>query len=338
MTDRPGREPDPTEVFPPLREEPATPPVGLPPIGADRDPEPTRVMTPPVVGDAPTAVMPSTGGPGDAGPPAGGGGSGGGGGGGGGGPYGEPDPWYRQPGPLAALIAGVAALIVALIALLIWLSGDDGDDDTLPTLPSTSTTTSTAPPTTEAPATTEATTTTSSSTTTTTTTSTTTTTTTTLPPTTEPPTTTTEPPPPSSTIGTITVPPGATAWEIIQRQEEFSTFEQVLECTELRSVVEEDGPLTVLAPSNAAFDELRLAFGDDLCADPDVLAPIIQFHLIDVDLSAEQIEDSDQLPTLGGAVPVNDDGTIGSRNARIVVANVRASNGLLHAVDAIVQS
>jgi hypothetical protein len=56
-------EPDPTEVFPPLRDDPTrTPPAGLPPLGADRDPDPTRVM-PPTQGDAPTTAVPSTGGP-----------------------------------------------------------------------------------------------------------------------------------------------------------------------------------------------------------------------------------------------------------------------------------
>ncbi len=93
----------------------------------------------------------------------------------------------------------------------------------------------------------------------------------------------------------------------------------------------------MLAPSNAAFDEFRLATGtQDICDAPDQLEPILQYHIIDTDLTAEQIEDEDEITTLGGAVPVNDDGTIGSTDAAIVVPNVQGSNGLIQAVDAVI--
>ena len=111
------QDPEPTEVFPPLprRLRSPTPPADLPPIGSERDPDPTTGRWRRPQGDVPTTAMPSTRWPVRPGPalrraarrrwrrrggdeppfeP-------------------EPEPWYRQPGPLAALIAGVAALIVA---------------------------------------------------------------------------------------------------------------------------------------------------------------------------------------------------------------------------------
>ena len=132
-----GSDPDPTEAFPPLPSDPApTPPSDLPPIGSERDPDPTRVM-PPTQGDVPTTAMPSTGGY-DPGPPFVPPPGGGGGGGGGDEPpfEPEPDPWYRQPGPLAALIAGIAAVIVAIIAIIVWTGDDDDGELSGQTLPS----------------------------------------------------------------------------------------------------------------------------------------------------------------------------------------------------------
>ena len=350
MSDRDpfSQDPDPTEVFPPFRSQQPPPPTepDLPPFGTPGEAEPTRVMPPTDPSDAPTTAMPPTGGPYEPGPPYGGGPTGPGGPGGPGGPYEpeyepEPDPWYRQPGPVAALIAGVAALVVALIALLLWTSGDDDDttDDTLP-LATTTTSTTVPPSSTEATTTTTepATTTSSSTTTTTTTTTLPPTTTTTLPPTTTQAPTTTAPPATTTTVPIITVPPGATLLQIIDGNGDLSELARGLECTGLDSTVEDTDPLTVLAPSNAAFDAFRLATGtQDICDAPEQLEPILQYHLIDTDLTAADIEGSDEITTQGGEVPVNDDGTIGSTNAAIVVPDVRGSNGLIQAVDEVIQ-
>ena len=137
----------------------------------------------------------------------------------------------------------------------------------------------------------------------------------------------------------ITVPPGANVLQIIQGNDDFSEFARGLDCTGLESVLGEEGPLTVLAPSNQAFDEFRLATGmADICETPDQLEPILLFHIIDTDLTADQIEGEDELITRGGEVTVNDDGTIGSTSAAIVVPDVQGANGLIQAVDAVIQS
>jgi uncharacterized surface protein with fasciclin (FAS1) repeats len=139
-------------------------------------------------------------------------------------------------------------------------------------------------------------------------------------------------------VPVITVPPGANLLQIIQGNDDFSELAAGLECTGLDADVEGEGPLTVLAPSNAAFDSFRLATGtQDICDAPDQLQPILQYSIIDSDLTAEQIEDEDEITTLGGPVPVNDDGSIGSTNAAIVVPDVQGSNGLIQAVDAVIQ-
>ena len=351
-----GEEPEPTEAFPPLPPDSSPTPESLPPIGSERDPEPTTVMPPvppPTESGIPTTAMPSTGGPFDPGPPYGG--AGGGGGGGEEPPFEpEPDPWYRQPGPLAALIAGVAALIVVLIALLIW--AQDDDDETGPTLPSIESTTSTTSSTSSTTSTTSTTvaesttvpeTTTTSTTTTTTTvpeTTTTTTTTTTLPPTTTAaptttvaPTTTTTTPATTTTLPVVTIPSGAPVWDGINGSADLSTFRDALVCTQLDQVIKEATSLTVLAPTNQAMDDLP---GGDPCSDPEAIKPILELHIVpNDDYTAEQIFGMTSLATQGGDVPVDRAAqTIGATDAKIIVRNVRGANGFLQVVNEIIQS
>jgi uncharacterized surface protein with fasciclin (FAS1) repeats len=354
-----GRDPEPTEFFPPPVDEERADPTGtdLPPIGADREPEPTRVLPPTEPDAGPTEAMPPVGGPYDPGPPYGG--AGGPGGGGDDGDYEpEPEPWWRQPGPLAALIAGVVALVVLVIALIVW-AGDDGDesDGTLPVLPTSSTL---------APATTAATTSVSeSSTTVTTTTSTTlapttTSTTTTTPPTTttttSPPTTTTTTLPPTTTTTTtipvVTVPPqpAATTWTIIENSPDLSEMRDAVETAGLVDLLDGDQLVTVLAPSNAAFEALRATeSGADLLDDPDRLAALLRRHVVVESISAGEFPgrgqldtaaDSDDCEALGAAEGCDvlttggdDESPPTVEGASFLVTDVEAANGLLDVID-----
>ena len=342
-----GQDPEPTEAFPPLPPDSSPTPEGLPPIGSERDPEPTTVMPPlppgpPTESGIPTTAMPTTGGPFEPGPPYGG--EGGGGGGGDEPPFDqEPEPWYRQPGPLAALIAGVAALIVVVVALIIWSQSDD--DDTGPTLPSIESTTSTTSSTSSTSSTTSTTvpeTTTSSSTTTSTTTTvpeTTTTlppTTTTLPPPTTAATTTTAAPTTTTTAApTTTVPPGRPLLAEIAANSDLETFADALACTKLDADVLSGKARTVLAPDDAAFTAAGI---NDPCADPNAIAPILMLHLVSVDLDAQDLFGANELQTLGGPVPVNRTSqTIGSLGAK-VTDSVQAGDGYVHTLDKIIQS
>jgi uncharacterized surface protein with fasciclin (FAS1) repeats len=355
MSDQGGRDPEPTEYFPPFpteREEPTG--TELPPIGADRDPEPTRVLPPPGPDAGPTEPLPPVGGPYDPGPPYDGGGPGGGGGGGGDDFSYEPEPgpWWRQPGPLAALIAGVAALILGVIALIVWTGDDDGDSsDTLPVLPTSSTlpsstvvsTSSTAP---------ETTTTTTSTTvpaTTTTTSTTTTTTTTTAPPTTTT-TTTTAPPTTTTTIPVVTVPDpgGATTWDVIANSPDLSEMRNAIEQAGLVDLFTSD-QITALASSNTAFQTLRATpAGEELLDDPERLAALLRRQVVVASVSAGEFpifgelesaatpEDCELLDAdedcgilEGGGNP--DDPTVDG--ASFLVKDVDASNGLLNVID-----
>lgn len=343
--DDPRDDPHPTEYFPP-RPDPsgadAPSASDLPPIGADRDPEPTQILPPWNDEPEPTTVMPSA--------PAGGGG-------GPGDPYDpydpyddgeEPQPWYRQRGPLLALGAGLLALILAVVALLVLTGGDDGDSESsLPPPIGTTTTAPTVPPTTEAPTTPPTTPTASSATTTTTTTTlpptTTSSTTTTSTTTTSTTTTTTSSTSTSTTTTTVaptTLPPPPpdpeSAWQVIERSPGLGQFEQAIEDTDL---VDEfsASDLTVLAPTDAAFDALRQSVGgEELLNDAEQLRQVLRRHLVPEARDLDALFAEDELPTQGGE-PLSVDQDARTIEGASVLQSVGAANdSILHSIDLVI--
>lgn len=101
--------------------------------------------------------------------------------------------------------------------------------------------------------------------------------------------------------------------------------------------------LTVFAPTNAAFEALFEAIGvdgiDDLSAEQ--LRPILLYHVVagvvDSTAATDIAEDEGQFGALGGTVKiaVEDGGLVLDGGATVTTADVEASNGLIHIIDAV---
>lgn len=101
-------------------------------------------------------------------------------------------------------------------------------------------------------------------------------------------------------------------------------------------------PFTVFAPTNTAFANLLTELGaNDLSdIDTDTLTATLNSHVIaGANVRAEDLEDG-VVTTLGGDVTINaTDATITDPNGRvsnIVVVNVQAANGVVHAIDKVI--
>lgn len=120
--------------------------------------------------------------------------------------------------------------------------------------------------------------------------------------------------------------------EVASSDDNFSTLVSALQDAELVSVLEGDGPFTVFAPTNNAFQ------GVDLSGlSQEQLHEILQYHVIfaDIrsgDLAAEQAVDA----LAGGQLFVTVDGEVMVNDAATVVnADIDASNGTIHAIDTV---
>lgn len=97
------------------------------------------------------------------------------------------------------------------------------------------------------------------------------------------------------------------------------------------------GPITVFAPTNRAFARMPQPELDALLADKDRLAEVLRHHIVDHRVRAPRRDAAtEETPVAGDAL------TLTSRtdafrvdDARLVKTNIRASNGVIHAIDTV---
>jgi len=129
----------------------------------------------------------------------------------------------------------------------------------------------------------------------------------------------------------------------------YSKLAEALELADLSETLSvtdselETYPFTVLAPNNAAFENLMMqldgAFGwtslDEVPAD--VLKNILEYHVITGgNLISETLSDTEQTSILGETFSINADGVISDASytdANITTANIQATNGVIHGID-----
>jgi len=97
--------------------------------------------------------------------------------------------------------------------------------------------------------------------------------------------------------------------------------------------------LTVFAPTDAAFERLFTALGvsgvDQIPVD--TLRAVLLYHVAPGNRDSSAVLDSSRIRTLskGFLTPSVHDGSPWINGARIVIPDVRASNGVIHVIDAV---
>jgi uncharacterized surface protein with fasciclin (FAS1) repeats len=128
--------------------------------------------------------------------------------------------------------------------------------------------------------------------------------------------------------------------EIAQSNPDFSTLVTAVDKAGLVETLSGPGPFTVFAPTNAAFEALPPGTLDALLADPQgKLTDVLKLHVVSgaVDSKAATAAAGSNVDTLGGPVAVALDGdklTVGG--ATVVTADIKASNGIIHVIDAVI--
>lgn len=120
--------------------------------------------------------------------------------------------------------------------------------------------------------------------------------------------------------------------------EDHTTLVAALQAADYVTAVAASGPLTVFAPTNAAFEKLPPGTLDDLLKpeNGDQLREILKYHVTTSALAAESFRDGQTLGMANGAKATLHvgEGHVMINDAN-VVASVRAENGMLHIVDAV---
>jgi uncharacterized surface protein with fasciclin (FAS1) repeats len=100
-----------------------------------------------------------------------------------------------------------------------------------------------------------------------------------------------------------------------------------------------NGQFTVFAPTDAAFEAIGVTPDNVGDLDQDFLTQVLLYHVARGRRDSSQVVSSDRIRTLqGGFLMV--DGTVLTdnlgREADIIVTDVPAANGIIHAIDAVV--
>lgn len=131
--------------------------------------------------------------------------------------------------------------------------------------------------------------------------------------------------------------PELTIAEIAVANGNFDTLVAALDAAGLVSTFASPGNYTVFAPTDDAFAALGQDTINAVLADKDLLTSILTYHVVNDSLSINQVANSNTLPTLNGKnVDVSfDGGQVMVDGSTIVINNIRASNGVIHVIDAV---
>ncbi|TAE25169.1 MAG: fasciclin domain-containing protein [Candidatus Kapaibacterium sp.] len=120
---------------------------------------------------------------------------------------------------------------------------------------------------------------------------------------------------------------------------DHSTLVTALKAANLVTSMSNAGPFTVFAPTNAAFDKLPAGTVETLLKPENKakLADILYHHVMTSALDVDFFSDGQTLTMFDGkpAKITKKDGAMYIDDAK-VVASVRASNGVVHVIDAVV--
>merc|ERR1719230_2533742 len=136
-------------------------------------------------------------------------------------------------------------------------------------------------------------------------------------------------------------PKGQNIVELAEATPELSTLVKALAAGGLTSTLAGTGPFTVFAPTNAAFAKLDDKALQALLADKAELDKVLEYHVLAAKFTMRELMTVKIAKTLEGEnVNVSDPGgsIIKVNNAKVIKANVGASNGFVHIIDTVLQA
>lgn len=119
----------------------------------------------------------------------------------------------------------------------------------------------------------------------------------------------------------------------------FNTLVAAIKAGGLVDTLKGAGPFTVFAPTDDAFAKLADGTVEMLLKpeNKDKLVAILTYHVVAGKVMAADVVKIDSAPTVQGqAVTVKvSDGTVMINDAKVVMADVKASNGVIHVIDTV---
>jgi uncharacterized surface protein with fasciclin (FAS1) repeats len=116
----------------------------------------------------------------------------------------------------------------------------------------------------------------------------------------------------------------------------FKTLATALQAAGLVQTLKGAGPFTVFAPTDAAFAKIPKADLDALLKDKAKLTAVLTYHVVPGKVMAKDVKAGDVKTAQGGNLTLGTTGGVTVNNAKVVQADIVASNGVIHVIDTVV--
>lgn len=134
------------------------------------------------------------------------------------------------------------------------------------------------------------------------------------------------------------VPVDPTIDQVLANDGRFTSILVALDAADLSTMLSLPGSYTVFAPTDDAIAALPDGTMAALLEDVPTLTDILLYHVVAGRLSITDIAASSEISMFNGdtvIIRVEDDGRIFINQAEIIVTDLYASNGVVHAIDAV---
>jgi uncharacterized surface protein with fasciclin (FAS1) repeats len=134
-------------------------------------------------------------------------------------------------------------------------------------------------------------------------------------------------------------PSGKTIASIVAGNKNFTTLLTALKAADLVDTLAGEGPFTVFAPTNAAFAKIPKATLTNLLKpeNKEQLKKVLTYHAVSGAVTSNLLKNGQKVATVeGGNLTVKIKGkNVSINNAKVILADVKASNGVIHAIDTV---
>ncbi|MEM8878221.1 MAG: fasciclin domain-containing protein [Pseudomonadota bacterium] len=127
--------------------------------------------------------------------------------------------------------------------------------------------------------------------------------------------------------------------DIAAGNDQFETLVAAVQAADLVDTLKGDGPFTVFAPTDAAFEALPAGTLEFLLKPENkaTLTAILTYHVVAGKVMSTDLQDDTTAPTVqGDTIAIDLDNGPMIDNANVVTADIEATNGVIHVIDAVI--
>jgi uncharacterized surface protein with fasciclin (FAS1) repeats len=118
---------------------------------------------------------------------------------------------------------------------------------------------------------------------------------------------------------------------------EIKTFVAALKTAGVADSLKSDGPYTVFAPADSAFDKLPPDTKNELMKDKKKLAEVLAYHVIRGKVLVADVKPGKVETIQGTPITIkSDNGKVTVDEANVTQSDVTADNGVIHVIDTVV--